>query len=121
MSWPAVSNHSGLCYITTYCLRLDYCKFILERKKERNRDFEVFPSQHSVSPEVRIHGIPMNNFSHSASRGMRLSKLSIGLDMNEPSTSNWSTTTGVYFKVCGVYYWFSLILTTHFIPLYIQI
>ncbi|WJX18472.1 hypothetical protein P8452_08267 [Trifolium repens] len=54
--------------------------------------------QHSISPEVRIHGIPMNNFSQSASQGLRLSKLSIGLDFNEPSTSNWRTSTGVYFK-----------------------
>ncbi|KAE9611441.1 hypothetical protein Lal_00011862 [Lupinus albus] len=54
--------------------------------------------QHSVSPEVGIHGIPMNNFSHSESRGVRLSKSSIGLDMHEPSSSNWSTTTSVYFK-----------------------
>jgi hypothetical protein len=41
----------------------------------------------------------MNNFSQSASQGLRLSKLSIGLDFNEPSTSNWRTSTGVYFKV----------------------
>ncbi|KAK7270324.1 hypothetical protein RIF29_23383 [Crotalaria pallida] len=54
--------------------------------------------QHSVSPEVGIHGIPMNNFSHSASRGARLSKFSIGLDMHEPSSSKWSNTTSVYFK-----------------------
>ncbi|XP_057425005.1 outer envelope protein 39, chloroplastic-like isoform X2 [Lotus japonicus] len=54
--------------------------------------------QHSASPEIRIHGIPMNNFSHSTSRGVRLSKLSIGMDINEPSTSNWSSITGVYFK-----------------------
>ncbi|KEH42570.1 outer membrane OMP85 family protein [Medicago truncatula] len=54
--------------------------------------------QHLISPEVGIHGVPMNNFSQSVSQGLRLSKLSIGLDFNEPSTSNWSTSTGVYFK-----------------------
>ncbi|KAL5149207.1 Bet1-like SNARE 1-1 [Glycine soja] len=35
--------------------------------------------KHSVSPEVGVHGIPMNNFSHSLSRGVRLSELSMGL------------------------------------------
>ncbi|XP_027368068.1 outer envelope protein 80, chloroplastic-like [Abrus precatorius] len=55
--------------------------------------------QHSVSPEVSIHGIPINNFSHTASQGVKLSKLSIGMNMNEPSSSSsWRNTTGVYFK-----------------------
>ncbi|KAI4301132.1 hypothetical protein L6164_034444 [Bauhinia variegata] len=54
--------------------------------------------QHSVSPEVGIHGIPMKNFSHSASGDVNLSQLSIGLDMNEPSTSNWNNTTSISFK-----------------------
>ncbi|KAL5068103.1 hypothetical protein RYX36_018990 [Vicia faba] len=54
--------------------------------------------QHSISPEVRIHGIPMNNFSQSASQGLSFSKLSIGLDFDEPSTSKWRTSTGVQFK-----------------------
>ena len=60
---------------------------------------KFFPLQHSVTPEIGIHGIPMNDFSHSESGGVRLSKLSIGLDMNEPSSCNWKTTTGVHFKV----------------------
>ncbi|KAK7345795.1 hypothetical protein VNO77_16406 [Canavalia gladiata] len=54
--------------------------------------------QHSVSPEVGIHGIPINNFSHSTNGGVRLSKLSIGIDMNEPSRSSWRNTTGIYLK-----------------------
>ncbi|KAG4981950.1 hypothetical protein JHK87_026699 [Glycine soja] len=57
--------------------------------------------KHSVSPEVGIHGIPMNKFSHSLSRGVRLSKLSIGFDYIAPSESDSSKAkaTGVYFKV----------------------
>ncbi|KAG4396905.1 hypothetical protein GLYMA_10G034900v4 [Glycine max] len=56
--------------------------------------------KHSVSPEVGIHGIPMNKFSHSLSRGVRLSKLSIGFDYIAPSESDSSKAkaTGVYFK-----------------------
>ncbi|KAK7393430.1 hypothetical protein VNO78_21986 [Psophocarpus tetragonolobus] len=56
--------------------------------------------KHSVSPEVGIHGIPVNNFSHSLSQGVRLSKLSIGYDYIGPSESDSTTckATGVYFK-----------------------
>ncbi|RDX95581.1 hypothetical protein CR513_21877, partial [Mucuna pruriens] len=46
--------------------------------------------KHSVSPEVGIHGIPLNKFSHSLCRGVRLSKLSIGYDSIEPSESDSS-------------------------------
>ncbi|XP_052731123.1 outer envelope protein 39, chloroplastic [Vigna angularis] len=56
--------------------------------------------KHSVSPEVRIHGIPMNSFRHSQSQGVRLSELSIGFDYVEPSESDSTKgkATGVYFK-----------------------
>nr|XP_029145704.1 uncharacterized protein LOC112718312 [Arachis hypogaea] len=53
---------------------------------------------HSLKPEIGIHGIPVNNFCHSASGDVKISKLSIGLDMNEPSSYNWKTTTSVHFK-----------------------
>ncbi|KAL4393631.1 hypothetical protein AHAS_Ahas02G0071300 [Arachis hypogaea] len=59
---------------------------------------------HSLKPEIGIHGIPVNNFCHSASGDVKISKLSIGLDMNEPSSYNWKTTTSVHFKAvreCG--------------------
>ncbi|XP_027937338.1 outer envelope protein 80, chloroplastic-like isoform X3 [Vigna unguiculata] len=56
--------------------------------------------KHSVSPEVRIHGIPTNNFRHSQSQGVRLSKLSIGFDYVDPSESGSTKgkATCVYFK-----------------------
>ncbi|TKY52720.1 Outer envelope protein 80 [Spatholobus suberectus] len=56
--------------------------------------------KHSVSPEVRIHGIPVKNYSNSVSGGVRLSKLSIGYDYIEPSGSDSTKgiATGVYFK-----------------------
>ncbi|XP_061366944.1 outer envelope protein 39, chloroplastic-like [Gastrolobium bilobum] len=55
--------------------------------------------QYSVSPEVRIHGMPVNNFSHSVSQDLRLFNLSIGLHMNaEASFPNWIDTTSASLK-----------------------
>ncbi|ESW16920.1 hypothetical protein PHAVU_007G195200 [Phaseolus vulgaris] len=56
--------------------------------------------KHSVSPEVGIYGIPMNNFRHSQSQGVRLSKLWIGFDYVAPSETDSSKgkATSVYFK-----------------------
>ncbi|KAL5575024.1 hypothetical protein UlMin_016723 [Ulmus minor] len=59
---------------------------------------QSFIIQHSVSPEIGIHGIPVDNFSRSGSGGVNLSKLSVGMDLNEPASSKWSSTTSIKFE-----------------------
>ncbi|KAM7256110.1 hypothetical protein ACFE04_011851 [Oxalis oulophora] len=59
---------------------------------------QCFFLQHSVSPEIGVHGIVMDNFSRSGSGGVNLSRFTAGLDLNEPSTTNWSTTTSIKFE-----------------------
>ncbi|KAL3620245.1 Outer envelope protein 39, chloroplastic [Castilleja foliolosa] len=54
--------------------------------------------QHSVSPELGIHGIPVDNFSRSGSGGVNLSRFSVGVDLSEPASSNWSSKTNVKFE-----------------------
>ncbi|KAL6563694.1 hypothetical protein OROGR_002653 [Orobanche gracilis] len=54
--------------------------------------------KHSMSPEVGIHGVPVENFSRSESDGVNLSRVSIGVDLSEPSSSNWSSKTNVKFE-----------------------
>lgn len=58
-----------------------------------------FIIQHSFSPEVGVHGFPVDNFSRSGSGGVNLSRFSVGVDLNEPSSSNWSSTTSIKFEV----------------------
>jgi len=58
-----------------------------------------FLFQHSLSPEIGIHGIPVNNFSRSGSGGINLSRLSVGIDLKEPASSKWSSTTSIKFEV----------------------
>ncbi|KAJ7948074.1 outer envelope protein 80, chloroplastic [Quillaja saponaria] len=57
-----------------------------------------FVIQHSLSPEIGVHGIPVDNFSRSGSGGVNLSRLSVGLDLNEPASSRWSSTTSIKFE-----------------------
>ncbi|KAK7355899.1 hypothetical protein VNO80_15163 [Phaseolus coccineus] len=77
---------------------------LLVTYRYHNRPPDIGPSsliiKHSVSPEVGIHGIPMNNFCHSQSQCVRLSKLWIGFDYVEPSETDSSKgkATSVYFK-----------------------
>ncbi|CAK9172513.1 unnamed protein product [Ilex paraguariensis] len=59
--------------------------------------------QHSISPEIGIHGFPIENFSRSDSRGVNLCRLAVGLDLSEPTSSNWSSKTSLKFEhVCPV-------------------
>lgn len=58
-----------------------------------------FALQHSVSPELAIHGIPVDNFSRTTSGGVNLSRFSAGIDLSEPASSNWSSKTSVKFEV----------------------
>ena len=55
--------------------------------------------QHFVSPEIVVHGTPINNFSRSGSEGVNLSRLSIGLDLTELASSQWSNTSNLKFEV----------------------
>ncbi|XP_057954448.1 outer envelope protein 39, chloroplastic isoform X2 [Malania oleifera] len=54
--------------------------------------------QHSISPEIGVHGLPIDNFSRTGSGGVNLSKFSVGLDLDERASSNWSSTTSVKFE-----------------------
>ncbi|KAJ1407455.1 putative outer envelope protein 80, chloroplastic-like [Sesbania bispinosa] len=60
---------------------------------------QSFVLQHSLSPEIGVHGIPINNFSRSGSGGVNLSRLSLGLDLKEPVSPKWSSTTSIKFEV----------------------
>lgn len=60
-------------------------------------------AQHSLSPEIGVHGTPVDNFSRSGSGGVNLSKLAVGLDLSEPASSKWSSTTSVKFEVPAHY------------------
>lgn len=57
-----------------------------------------FVLQHSISPEIGVHGLPDDNFSRSGSGGVNLSRLSVGLDLSEPASSNWSSKTSIKFE-----------------------
>ncbi|KAE8735576.1 Outer membrane OMP85 family protein isoform 2 [Hibiscus syriacus] len=59
---------------------------------------QCFVMQHSLSPEIGVHGVPVANFSRSGSGGVNLSRLSVGLDLNEPASSKWSSTTSIKFE-----------------------
>ncbi|XP_039012928.1 outer envelope protein 39, chloroplastic-like [Hibiscus syriacus] len=59
---------------------------------------QCFVMQHSLSPEIGVHGLPVDNFSRSGSGGVNLSRLSVGLDINEPASSKWSSTTSIKFE-----------------------
>lgn len=59
---------------------------------------KCFVIQHSVSPEIGVHGTPIDNFSRSGSGGVNLSRISFGLNRSEPATSDWSSTTSIKFE-----------------------
>ncbi|KAM7528236.1 hypothetical protein LguiB_031646 [Lonicera macranthoides] len=58
--------------------------------------------QHTISPEIAVHGLPLENFSRSGSGGVNLCRFSAGLDLNEPereaANSNLSSKTTVKFE-----------------------
>ncbi|XP_051120247.1 outer envelope protein 39, chloroplastic isoform X2 [Andrographis paniculata] len=58
----------------------------------------AFVIQHSTSPEMGTHGIPVDNFSRTVSGGVNLCRLSAGMDLSEPASSNWSSKTSVKFE-----------------------
>ena len=60
--------------------------------------FEQF-NQHSVTPEIAVHGSPVDNFTRSGSRGINLCRFSLGFDIGESITPNWSNTTTIKFEV----------------------
>ncbi|CAN6327662.1 unnamed protein product [Urochloa humidicola] len=59
---------------------------------------QSFVIQHSMTPEIAVHGFPADNFTRSGSRGINLSRLSFGLELNEPATSKWTSGTSVKFE-----------------------
>ncbi|XP_043687468.1 outer envelope protein 39, chloroplastic-like [Telopea speciosissima] len=63
-----------------------------------NHYFEPPLPQHSISPEIGVHGLPNDNFSRSGNGGVNLCRLSAGVDLNEPASSNWTSTTSIKFE-----------------------
>lgn len=59
---------------------------------------QSFVIQHSITPEIAVHGLPVNNFARSGSAGVNLCRISAGVDLSEPATSHWNTTTSVKFE-----------------------
>ncbi|XP_072956382.1 outer envelope protein 39, chloroplastic isoform X1 [Typha angustifolia] len=59
---------------------------------------QSFVFQHSITPEIAVHGEPKNDFTRSESSGINLCRFSLGLDLDEPSTSNWLSTTSIKFE-----------------------
>lgn len=59
---------------------------------------QSFFLQNSISPEIGVHGVPVDNFSRSGSGGVNLCRFSAGLDLNEPASSNWSSKTSIKFE-----------------------
>uniref|UniRef100_A0A452ZIB6 Bacterial surface antigen (D15) domain-containing protein n=1 Tax=Aegilops tauschii subsp. strangulata TaxID=200361 RepID=A0A452ZIB6_AEGTS len=59
---------------------------------------QSFVIQHSMTPEIAVHGFPADNFTRSGSRGVNLSRLSLGVEINEPTTSKWTSGTSVKFE-----------------------
>ncbi|GAB4859868.1 Outer envelope protein 39, chloroplastic [Ancistrocladus abbreviatus] len=59
---------------------------------------QSFVIQHSISPEIGVHGLPIDNFSRSGSGGVNLCRFSVGLDLNEPASSNWRSGTSIKFE-----------------------
>ncbi|RVW37764.1 Outer envelope protein 80, chloroplastic [Vitis vinifera] len=59
---------------------------------------QSFIIQHSLSPEIGVHGFTTDNFSRSVSGGVNLSRFSVGMDLNDPASSNWSNTTSIRFE-----------------------
>ncbi|CAN8255143.1 unnamed protein product [Cochlearia groenlandica] len=68
------------------------------RPRPEWRPQQCFFIQHSLSPEIGVHGTPIDNFSRSESGGVNLSKLAVGLDLSEPASSKWSSTTSIKFE-----------------------
>lgn len=51
-----------------------------------------------MSPEIGVHGVPIDNFSRSGSGGVNLSRLSVGIDLNESASSKRSSTASINFE-----------------------
>lgn len=51
----------------------------------------------------------MDNFSRSGSGGVNLSRLSVGMDLDEPASSKWSSTTSIKFEVWANLLHYSLV------------
>ncbi|PKA66048.1 Outer envelope protein 80, chloroplastic [Apostasia shenzhenica] len=59
--------------------------------------------QHSITPEIAVHGLPVNNLSQSGSCGINISRFSAGVDLTEPPNTKWSTKTSIRFELLFVF------------------
>ncbi|KAG5517217.1 hypothetical protein RHGRI_037841 [Rhododendron griersonianum] len=80
---------------------LDESNFFIAYRKPRPEWLpqRCFTIQHSISPEIGVHGLPVENFSRSGSGGVNLCRFSVGLDLNEPASSHWSSKTSIKFEL----------------------
>ena len=76
-------------------------------------DLDNFAFQHSISPEIGIHGLPVDNFSYSESGGVNLSRFSIGIDLDESASSNWTNKTSVMLEVCACCYVYQKVMSIY--------
>lgn len=59
---------------------------------------QSFVIQHSITPEVAVHGIPVNRLSQTEGGEINISRLSVGVDLTEPPNTKWSTKTSIRFE-----------------------
>ncbi|KAH7661686.1 Bacterial surface antigen (D15) domain-containing protein [Dioscorea alata] len=59
---------------------------------------QSFVVQHSIAPEIGVHGLPTEHYPHSGIGWINLSRFSAGVELTEPATSNWSSSTSIRFE-----------------------
>ncbi|XP_020572211.1 outer envelope protein 80, chloroplastic [Phalaenopsis equestris] len=59
---------------------------------------QSFIFQHSISPEIAVHGMPVNILSQMGNGGINISRFSAGVDLTEPPSTKWSTKTNIRFE-----------------------
>ncbi|KAH0455473.1 hypothetical protein IEQ34_015505 [Dendrobium chrysotoxum] len=60
---------------------------------------QSFIIQHSITPEIAVHGMPVNRLSQMGSGGINISRFSTGVDLAEPPSTKWSTKTNIRFEL----------------------
>ncbi|KAJ0982631.1 hypothetical protein J5N97_010886 [Dioscorea zingiberensis] len=72
--------------------------FAFRRPRAERFSQQSFVIQHSIAPEIGVHGLRTEHYPHSGTGWINLSRLSAGVELTEPATSNWSSSTSVRFE-----------------------
>ncbi|KAG0466092.1 hypothetical protein HPP92_017117 [Vanilla planifolia] len=56
---------------------------------------QSFVIQHSITPEIAVHGMPINSLSQLGNGGINISRFSAGVDLSDPPSTKWSTKTSI--------------------------